>query len=138
MSIFHVGDRFFWPIKGTGGLKHRKFFIFDGKQHPKILWFHGCQNRPWLLFLKHIFIELGICNFYPILVLKDWKNLFKKNNQSQFMGSWDQWDQEWKMIWGQKNMSISFQNLWKLNKIYFVRYVSIHFIWVLEFHRYWS
>ena len=24
-----------WPTKGTGGLQHHKFSIFDGKQHPK-------------------------------------------------------------------------------------------------------
>ena len=30
-----------WPTKGTGGLKHNKFLIFDGKQHPKNIWFHG-------------------------------------------------------------------------------------------------
>ena len=35
MSIFHVGEGFFGPTKGTGGLKHHKFLIFDGKQHPK-------------------------------------------------------------------------------------------------------
>jgi hypothetical protein len=28
----------FWP----GGLQHHNFFIFDGKQHPKNIWFHGC------------------------------------------------------------------------------------------------
>ena len=36
MSIFHVENKFFVPIKGTGGLKHHKFSIFDGKQHLKI------------------------------------------------------------------------------------------------------
>jgi hypothetical protein len=25
-----------WPTKGTGGLQHHKFLVFDGKQHPKI------------------------------------------------------------------------------------------------------
>ena len=30
------------PTKGTGCLKHLNFFIFDGKQHPKIFWFRGC------------------------------------------------------------------------------------------------
>jgi hypothetical protein len=30
------------PTKGTGGLQHHYFFIFDGKQHPKNIWFHGC------------------------------------------------------------------------------------------------
>jgi hypothetical protein len=43
MSIFHVENRFFVPIKGAGGLKHHKFSIFDGKQHPK-------KNLvPWML-----------------------------------------------------------------------------------------
>ena len=35
----------------TRGLKHHKFSIFDGKQHPKKIWFRGCYNHPWLLFL---------------------------------------------------------------------------------------
>ena len=30
-----------WPTKGKGGLQH-PFLIFDGKQHPKNIWFHGC------------------------------------------------------------------------------------------------
>ena len=34
--------RVFWPTKGTGGLQHHKFLIFDGKQHPKNIWFRGC------------------------------------------------------------------------------------------------
>ena len=28
--------------KGSGCLKHHKFLIYDGKQHPKIFWFRGC------------------------------------------------------------------------------------------------
>ena len=32
----------FWPTKGTGGLQHHIFFIFNGKQHPKNIWFRGC------------------------------------------------------------------------------------------------
>jgi hypothetical protein len=32
----------FWPTKGTGGLQHHIFLIFDGKQHPKNIWFRGC------------------------------------------------------------------------------------------------
>ena len=32
----------FWPTKGTGDLQHHKVLIFDGKQHPKNIWFHGC------------------------------------------------------------------------------------------------
>ena len=39
-------DKFFGPTKGTGGLEHHKFLIFDGKQHPKNIWFHGCLNHP--------------------------------------------------------------------------------------------
>ena len=31
-----------WPTKGTGGLQHHNFLIFDGKQHPENIWFHGC------------------------------------------------------------------------------------------------
>ena len=41
MSIFHVENRFFVPIKGIGRLKNHKFSIFDGKQHPKKNWFRG-------------------------------------------------------------------------------------------------
>ena len=41
-SIFNVGDGFFGPTKGTRGLQHHKFLIFDGKQHPKNIWFRGC------------------------------------------------------------------------------------------------
>jgi hypothetical protein len=29
-----------WPTKG--GLQYHKFLIFDGKQHPKNIWFPGC------------------------------------------------------------------------------------------------
>ena len=36
-----IRGRVVWPTKGTGGLKHNKFLIFDGKQHPKNIWFHG-------------------------------------------------------------------------------------------------
>ena len=32
----------FRPTKGTGGLQHYKFLIFDGKQHPEKIWFRGC------------------------------------------------------------------------------------------------
>ena len=42
LSIVHVDDGFFWPTKGTGGLQHHKFLIFDGKQHPKNIWFREC------------------------------------------------------------------------------------------------
>ena len=27
-------EQVFWPTKGTRGLQHHKFLIFDGKQHP--------------------------------------------------------------------------------------------------------
>ena len=37
----HVGDGFFEPTKRTG-IQHRNFLIFDGKQHPKNIWFRGC------------------------------------------------------------------------------------------------
>ena len=33
----------FWPTKGTGGLQHHNFLIFDGKQHPKK------YLVPWML-----------------------------------------------------------------------------------------
>ena len=37
------GGQVFWPTKGTGGLQHHNFLIFDGKQHPK-------KNLvPWML-----------------------------------------------------------------------------------------
>ena len=42
MSIFHVEDGFFGQTKGTGGLQHHKLLIFDEKQCPKNIWFHGC------------------------------------------------------------------------------------------------
>jgi hypothetical protein len=35
-------ERFVWPTEGTGGLQHHNFLSFDGKQHPKNIWFHGC------------------------------------------------------------------------------------------------
>ena len=35
-------ERVAWPTKGTGDLQHHKSLIFDGKQHPKNIWFHGC------------------------------------------------------------------------------------------------
>ena len=31
-------ERVFWPTKGTGEVT----LIFDGKQHPKNIWFRGC------------------------------------------------------------------------------------------------
>ena len=42
----------FWQTKGAGGLKHHIFLFFDGKQHPKNIWFRGCENHPWILFVK--------------------------------------------------------------------------------------
>ena len=41
-QYFYVGNGFFGPTKGKGGLQHHNFFIFDGKQHPKIIWLRGC------------------------------------------------------------------------------------------------
>ena len=35
-------EQVFWPTKGTEGLQYHKFSIFDGKQHPKNIWFRGC------------------------------------------------------------------------------------------------
>ena len=32
----------FGLTKGPRGLQHHNFFIFDGKQHPKNIWFRGC------------------------------------------------------------------------------------------------
>ena len=29
--------------------------IFEGKQHPKNIWFHGFWNNHWLLFLTHLY-----------------------------------------------------------------------------------
>ena len=45
-------EQVFWPTKDTGGLQHHKFLNFEGKHHPKNIWFHGCWNHPWLLFLN--------------------------------------------------------------------------------------
>ena len=43
MSIFHGENGLFGqPNVRTGGLQHHNFLIFDGKQHPKNIWFHGC------------------------------------------------------------------------------------------------
>jgi hypothetical protein len=39
-------ERVVWPTKGTGGIQHHRFLIFDGKQHPKNIWFRGCLNHP--------------------------------------------------------------------------------------------
>ena len=50
-------EQVFWPTKGTGGLQHHKFLIFEGKHHPKNIWFHGCWNHPWLLFLCKIWMK---------------------------------------------------------------------------------
>ena len=40
LNIFWIGV--FWPTKGTGGLQHHIFLIFDEKQQPKKNWFRGC------------------------------------------------------------------------------------------------
>ena len=34
--------RVFWHTKGTGGLQHHDFLIFDRKQQPKNIYFRGC------------------------------------------------------------------------------------------------
>ena len=31
----------------TGGLQHHNFLIFDGKQHPKNIWFHVGTVQHW-------------------------------------------------------------------------------------------
>ena len=35
-------EQVFCPTNGTGGLQHHKFLIFEGKQHPKNIWFREC------------------------------------------------------------------------------------------------
>ena len=55
MSIFHVEDGFFWPTKGTGGLKHHNFLIFDEKQHPKN------SETHLLLFVDPLALNLPCC-----------------------------------------------------------------------------
>ena len=37
-----VEDGFFGQRKVSGGFQHRKFLTFDGKQHPKNIWFCKC------------------------------------------------------------------------------------------------
>ena len=46
MSIFHGEDGFFGPTKGSGGLQHHKFLIFDEKQHPKKIGCVDVKNTP--------------------------------------------------------------------------------------------
>ena len=38
--------RVFWPTKGTGGLQHLKFLIFDGKQYPEIFGSIDVKDTP--------------------------------------------------------------------------------------------
>ena len=57
-------EQIFWPTKGIGGLQQHKFLVFDGKQHPKNIWFRG------LLFLK--FWIWGVM----ISVEKSWVEIF--------------------------------------------------------------
>ena len=42
-SHVHISwrERVVWSTKGTGVLQNQKFLIFDGKQHPKNIWFRG-------------------------------------------------------------------------------------------------
>ena len=42
VSTFHGEDGFFGPPKVQEGLQNHNFLIFDGKQHPKNIWFRGC------------------------------------------------------------------------------------------------
>ena len=43
MSIFHGENGFFGqPKVQEAYVKHDTVFIFDGKQHPKNIWFRGC------------------------------------------------------------------------------------------------
>jgi hypothetical protein len=52
MSTFHGEEGFFGPpkvqeaFKRTRGLQHQIFFIFDGKQHLKNIWFRASSNHP--------------------------------------------------------------------------------------------
>ena len=41
VNISH-GDQVFWPTKGSGGLKHHEFLIFEGKHQTENFWFRGC------------------------------------------------------------------------------------------------
>ena len=43
-SCQHFMERtgFFGPTKVQEGLQHHIFLIFDGKEHPENIWFHGC------------------------------------------------------------------------------------------------
>jgi hypothetical protein len=44
--------------KGSGCLKHHKFLIFDGKQHPKKNWFRGMLKSPLTFVLKNKLIRV--------------------------------------------------------------------------------
>ena len=39
-SVITSRDNISW--RGTKGLQHHDFLIFDGKRHPKNIWFRGC------------------------------------------------------------------------------------------------
>ena len=52
MSIFHGEDGFFGLTKGSGGLQHLNFFIFNEKQHPKNIWFYGCSCSLNMIMLR--------------------------------------------------------------------------------------
>ena len=44
MSIFHVEDGFFGQPKVQEAYNYHIFLIFDGKQHPKNIWFRGLKS----------------------------------------------------------------------------------------------
>ena len=51
LLIFHGEDGFLGRIKVQEAYDIIFFCIFDGNQHSKNIWFRGCKNHPWLLFL---------------------------------------------------------------------------------------
>ena len=46
------------------------YIIFDEKQHPKNIWFCGCSNHPWLLFLGTLKFKKFKQNGNRILIRK--------------------------------------------------------------------
>ena len=67
MSIFHVEDRFFGQPNKQEAYNIIYFFILDGKQHPKNIWFRGSFTFVLKVkaftnhhFEKWIFKDLGI------------------------------------------------------------------------------
>jgi len=63
-----VETGFLWPTKGTGGLKHHNFLIFDGKQHRKIF---GSVINWKILFTKYEKLE-------------NWRKVSKRKGQKMF------------------------------------------------------